>query len=66
MTMGKDKSIQEPIDGAFTHKGGAKVKEGLGSRGPQGFLGTLWETHPLWEEAVQIDRVNKVCNVHMK
>ena len=49
----------EPIDGAFTHSGGAKVEGGIGGRELQGFLGNLQEANPLWEETVQIDRVNK-------
>ena len=41
----------------------SKVEEGIGGRGPQGFLGTLWEAHFLWKEAVQIGWANEVHNV---
>ena len=44
---------------------GAKVKEGIDSRGPQRFLATLQMAHPLQEETTQIDRANEVCNIHI-
>ena len=56
----------EPIDGAFTCSGGAKVEGGIGGRGPQGFLVNLQEAHPPWEETVQIDGVNEVCNIQTR
>ena len=39
------------------------VKGGIGSRKPHGFPGNLQEDHPLWEETVQMDRVNKVHGI---
>ena len=32
----------------------------------QGFLGNHWEAHPLWEETVQIGRVNEVHNIQTR
>ena len=56
----------EPIDAAFTHNWGAKVKGSIGGREPQGFLVTFQEAQPHWEEIVQIDRVNEVCNIQTR
>ena len=54
------------IDGAFTCSEGVKAKGGIGGREPQGFLGNLWEAHPLQEERVWIDRLNKVCYIQTR
>ena len=54
------------IEGATTCSGGAKVKGGIGSSEPHGFPGNLWEAHPLREEAVWMDRVNKVHSIQTR
>ena len=56
----------ELINGTFTCSGGSKVKWAIGGRELQGFLGNLWEAHPLWKETVWIDRVNEVCNIQTR
>ena len=55
----------EAID-RVTHNRGAKFKGGIFGREPQGFLGNLWEAHPLCEETVWIDRVNEVHNIQTR
>ena len=53
----------ELIDRAFTFSGRAKVKGGIGGREPHAFLGNCLEAHPIWEETVWMDRVNKVYGI---
>ena len=54
------------IDEATPHHGGAKVEGGKGGREPHSFPGNLPEAHPLWEETVQIDRVNEVHGIQTR
>ena len=58
--------MMEPIDGAITCSEGAKVKGDIGSKEPHGFLGNLLEVHPIWEETVWMDRVNKVHSIQTR
>ena len=58
--------LMEPIEGAFTHSGGAEAKRGIGGRGSQGSLQNFWEAQLLQEEAVWIDRVNEHHNIQIK
>ena len=51
------------IVGATTCRGGAKVNGGVGGREPHDFPGSLWEAHPLQEETVQMEGVNKVPGI---
>ena len=57
---------QKPIDGAFPYSRGTKVERVIGGREAQAFPGNLWEAYLLWEEIVQIDRVNEVCNIQTR
>ena len=54
------------IDRVTTHSGGAKVEGGIGGREPHSFTGNLQEDHPLQEETVQMDRVNKVHGIQTR
>ena len=56
----------ELIDIVSTHSGGDEIEGGIGGREPHGFLENLPEAHPLWEETVQMDRVNEVCGIHTR
>ena len=56
----------ELINRASTHSGEAEIGGGIGGREPQGSLGNLQEVHPLWEETVQMDRVNNVCGIQTR
>ena len=51
------------INRATSNRGGARVEEDVGSKEPHGFPGNLWETHLLWEKAVQMDRVTEVHGI---
>ena len=39
------------------------VEGGISGREPHGIPGNLWEAHPLWEEPVQMDKVNEVHGI---
>ena len=54
------------IDQVTTHSRGAKVKWGVGGREPHGFPGNLQEAHPIWEETVWMDRVNKAHGIQTR
>ena len=56
----------EQVMRAFICSGGTKVKGGIGTREPNSFQGNLQEAHPLWEETLQIDRVNKAHGVQTR
>ena len=42
------------------HSEGAEVEGGKDGRQPHSFPGNLWKAYHLWEETVQMDRVNEV------
>ena len=56
----------ELINRVSTHSGGSKVEGGIGGREPHGFQGNIQEAHPLWEETVQMDRVNEIHGIQTK
>ena len=53
----------ELINVVTPHSAGAEVEGGIGSREPYSFLGNLWKAHPLQEETVWMDRVNRVHGI---
>ena len=56
----------ELVNRASTCSRVTEVERDVGGRESHGFLGNIQETHPHWEGAVLMDRVNEVCGIQIR